>query len=617
MMLVLVGSFCLFFSSAFRTFTADKKHFVMELNLTALDAATSRTTLELSRRISELQFFVPWIYKKSQAEFVGSQFPAGIDKLATELIGISFYEMGADGHVINSKTFTNPRALLPRGFGPEKYGALSSKNSDLLQKFPMQKDIGFWNRSLAGDHPLPILTIGMKADSNQKGKEIFVVADLLQDFLVQALQRSDVASAFLVSANGELISHSSFDETIAQANKPFGHPVLGLAMGKRIPKESQELTIQGEKYLCSFANTAFSNLTIVTQISEAQAFYAIKKIGREWFGIALLVFYAAFAASLFLSRRLTKNIQQLGNSAAEVGKGNFDLQLNIKSGDEVEDVGNAFETMAKKVKQLLLDSVEKARMEQELKTASVLQSTLLEPLNIQLPELEIISFFRPATECGGDFWHVVQEGSTLTLAIGDSTGHGAAAAIVTSLMKSVFSTLKITGAGDQISPEQCMAYLNESLYESAKGKLLMTLNLCRIDLKTGKLTLLNGGHEAPLLVGTQKKGETTCEPLFSRGERLGFSAESKFSAIHHQFATGDTLLFYTDGLTETNGEGGKAWGERVLKKMLLQCNGKPLSEARDFLTQSFLRHVGKSVIPDDVSYILLRWKKAESVRKAA
>jgi sigma-B regulation protein RsbU (phosphoserine phosphatase) len=618
-----ISALSLFSVTAFRTFVQDKKQFVMELNLATLDAATSRIALELSRRLTELGIFLPYVYERTSALKTVDDFPAGVDRLPEEVIAVHFFSSDPATHFAAIGQYRNAPLIESREI-EEKY-IDDLKNLDAASFADSSVgNILFKNRSvqLSAKKSLPIVTIVMRVPvKSAKQKEIIVAVDLLQEFLIQALQRSDIANVFLISTDGELISHSSTEETVSHAGRRYPHPILTASARKARIKESLELTVGSEKVLCSIADTHFGNLSIVSQVSEVHAFFALKQLLRYCFLLGLGVLYGSFVVSLFFSRRLTANIAKLEVAAKEVGKGNLDVTVGIRSNDEIQSVGETLQLMSGQVKTLLTQSAEKARMENELKMASTLQELLLSQKSIKVPGVEVETFYRPASECGGDYWDMKLRGNKLTVLIADATGHGAPAAIVTSLAKSCFCTMNSLPESVALTPADYLTQINQTLFDAAHGQLGMTMSVFQIDLAENQFMLSSAGHEMPLLVSGKSadptgKGEKP-QALFVRGERLGFSVESEYENQTFAISPGDSLLLYTDGLIETQGTNGKPWSERHLSKTLARGKQLPLVESRDQIANAFLNHLGTSPLVDDITFVLIRREVVLPKRKAA
>ena len=230
---------------------------------------------------------------------------------------------------------------------------------------------------------------------------------------------------------------------------------------------------------------------------------------------------------------------------------------------------------------------------------------------IKSEALEIVPHYLAATECGGDFWDAYVHNNKLTILIGDATGHGAPAAIVTAVAKSCLYTLNSVYSKTVLTPEQFLSSLNRIILAACKGRLLMTMCLVQIDLRTGEIQIANAGHESPLLLrATNVQGgkKAKSEVLFSRGERLGFSLDTRYTTLKEQLSPGDALLIYTDGISEAHDASGKEFGERALKKAFAGSGMRELSQMRDDLVISLKEHVKDAPQDDDITFVLLKWK---------
>jgi sigma-B regulation protein RsbU (phosphoserine phosphatase) len=167
--------------------------------------------------------------------------------------------------------------------------------------------------------------------------------------------------------------------------------------------------------------------------------------------------------------------------------------------------------------------------------------------------------------------------------------------------------------------------VNAIVYQSCKGELLMTMSVAQLDLTTGELTLANAGHEAPFHNrGVQyKKDSSTGSPnkkpkadtLFVRGERLGYQANTVYESMTLQLEPGDSVLIYSDGISEAHNKEGKAWGERSLKNTFAQNGGKSLEDIKNELVKSVEAFMDGAPQDDDITFVLFGWKKSHSTSK--
>ena len=624
-MFTLSLGFITFFTLAYRTFSEDKKLFVMELNLSILKTALSETKADLKSRIDELQTFLPKIYE-SNLNQTGNLFrELSIQYLPGELVGVRFYRRNESDYSYQLiKTFTNTELLDNKSLPRDSQDQIEKNHPAPLKDFSFSAGTVLLNRSLklsntveASD--LPVLSFLIPGTFvNDNTKSMVIVVDLIQTFLQKKLQQSEVAEVFLITKSGSLLSHASTKTLIKNTNIIFDHPIVEKLKTRQLPKESLELVVNKESYLCNLSESGLPDTYGISQIKKSEAFQALKTLMRETLLTGLFIFSIALILSIIFANRLTSNIKKLKGAAEAIGHGDLNLDLNIKSNDEIQSVAESFTWMSSRIKELIVETVAKARMAQELETAKLIQDTLLSSPHIDTDAVEVSHFYLSASECGGDVWDAYLCGNKLTILVGDATGHGAPAAIVTAVAKSCFATLNAVYNTAPLSPEIFLEQLNRVIYDSCKGQLLMTMAAIQIDLHTGEAVCSNAGHESPLLLkpeinlpdsqGTETS-KARCEALFVRGERLGFSPDSKFERLNYPLQLGDSILIYTDGVSEATNTVGKQYGERAIKKLLNRLSGQPLTEINRELYSSVKEFMGEAPQLDDITYVLLKWNR--------
>jgi ammonium transporter len=219
------------------------------------------------------------------------------------------------------------------------------------------------------------------------------------------------------------------------------------------------------------------------------------------------------------------------------------------------------------------------RLEQELDDAKVVQKALL-PVESQFPNCEIARHYQSASETGGDWYgySYAPETQSLTLYMGDVTGHGLPSALLSGVVCGAVYSAEYThgmlGAREpRLAAEKQLRNLaevvNRIVLQTGKGELLMTMAFVSVQLRTGQVSFLNAGHNMPYLVkGAGNGGATTVSNLVSRGSRLGEGPRPEFEVVHAKLDAGDVLVLYTDGLLENQGPDGKVFSVRDMKQVL-------------------------------------------------
>src|SRR5690606_18202755 len=123
---------------------------------------------------------------------------------------------------------------------------------------------------------------------------------------------------------------------------------------------------------------------------------------------------------------------------------------NVRSSDEIGELGAHFDVMADRVQALLVETQQKAMLEKELDIARMIQETLLpQPGLTRHHGISFAGFFRAASVCGGDFWQYNElDDARVVLSVGDVTGHGVPSAMISAAAKSSLDTL-VSVSGDR------------------------------------------------------------------------------------------------------------------------------------------------------------------------
>jgi len=226
------------------------------------------------------------------------------------------------------------------------------------------------------------------------------------------------------------------------------------------------------------------------------------------------------------------------------------------------------------------EMVDKVRMQEELKLAEATQQTLLSLRELDLPDLQVISHIEPASETGGDYLSLIEdpERNRVALLIGDVTGHGAPAALLTAAtngyVRHLESLVQEESQLDWLSPSRSLTQLNRIIHASAKGRLLMTFFAGVYDCASRRLRFANAGHPLPLLLRPVQKSPTGKLPrqqikvLKAIGPILGDEQQPQYEEREVYLRSGDTLVWHTDGVPECRNHKGKIYSQRKLERLL-------------------------------------------------
>lgn len=258
---------------------------------------------------------------------------------------------------------------------------------------------------------------------------------------------------------------------------------------------------------------------------------------------------------------------------------------------------------------LRLSEAQREALEREMSIARDVQLSLVPPPGLhQAGPLQIAGALEPASFCGGDLWTYgdLGEGRTFFF-IGDVTGHGMGAALLTAVARSALDTLLSLNVFD---PASLLARVSDAIFASSKGKLMMTAWLGVIDTRAQKLTYANAGHCFPYFVD-RSQGLAKLRSLAAVGTRLGERLGTTWEAQESPFRPGDELLLYTDGLTECANPAGEEFGERRLRRLAAELSTKQHADASELVSgvmKTVHAHYLDAARADDVTLVGIAFK---------
>jgi sigma-B regulation protein RsbU (phosphoserine phosphatase) len=248
-----------------------------------------------------------------------------------------------------------------------------------------------------------------------------------------------------------------------------------------------------------------------------------------------------------------------------------------------------------------LTAPEQRALEQDLTLAARIQRGLLPPAEIAAAGWEVRYHWEPAGPVSGDYCDVIAGGNGhgaagLTFVFGDISGKGVAAAMLMSHLHATFRSL--------LGVTECAAELvgraNRVFRDSALSPHFATL-VCGRALPGGEVELCNAGHLPPrLLTGGGLQAISTT------GLPVGAFYSTDFASLRVALAPGDTLVLYTDGLTEARDESGREYGEERLDTVLRHCGQAPAAELIAACRADLAAHLGGARLTDDLTLLALR-----------
>lgn len=243
-----------------------------------------------------------------------------------------------------------------------------------------------------------------------------------------------------------------------------------------------------------------------------------------------------------------------------------------------------------------------AELHAELELGREQQRRIVSIATPDIPGYELASHYEAAREIGGDFFELFRRrghGRSLGVVIADVTGKGIAAGLLMA-----FARPLIHGAVDQATgPADALERTNRILVDERRSALFITALAAVLELRTGAFRLANAGHESPFLIPADG---SPVEPLGTAGVLLGAFVQLDLEESTTTLAPGDTLLLYTDGVTDAVGPDGDRFGDDRLLATIEAARG---GSAHDLVAalRAAVDDFAAAIEPaDDVTIVAIR-----------
>jgi len=291
----------------------------------------------------------------------------------------------------------------------------------------------------------------------------------------------------------------------------------------------------------------------------------------------VVLFSVAFA--WILGSRVTRRVEVLRDASKRIAAGDLEGRVSITEGDELGQLGGAFNEMTGELGRARAALSNQARMARELEIAAQIQRALLPPAPSHA-DFEFAGRMVPADEVGGDFYDVLSDPNrgTLWISVGDVSGHGVGAGLVMLMAQAAFASHFLNNSAE--APARVLREVNALLCENITTRLrdnkYVTAQLLTYQ-GDGSFVCV-GAHEWPI-VYRAKTGR--CEIIEAPGPWLGIAPELPdvpLTALSVE--PGDVLCLYSDGITEAQNAEGELFDMARMSAVIEAAlgEGKPLDD---------------------------------------
>jgi len=246
---------------------------------------------------------------------------------------------------------------------------------------------------------------------------------------------------------------------------------------------------------------------------------------------------------------------------------------------------------------LLEESLEKRRMEEDMRMAAEIQTGLLPREAPGVPGWDLAGCNRPCRTVGGDYYDFAVEDARLLLALGDVSGKGTGAALLMTVLRAaVRSHWREPVLADAV------VRINRTVCQNVPSSKFVTFFLAALDPGTGRLDYVNAGHNPPLLVRAGGEVET----LSDGGLVLGMFDNVVYDGGRVEIRSGDTLVIYSDGVTETWDPDGEEFAEERLRALAVENRTLAAEELQNAILREIERFEAGARATDDRTIVVLK-----------
>ena len=246
----------------------------------------------------------------------------------------------------------------------------------------------------------------------------------------------------------------------------------------------------------------------------------------------------------------------------------------------------------------------KQQRQEDINQASEIQQSFIKTIYPAFPnrtDIDLYATYQPARGVSGDlFDYFFIDDDNLVLTMGDVSGKGVPAAFFMSVAQTIIKTNALEPKADLIVQKA-----NKELCTSNHHQFFLTLVLGVLNVKTGILEYCNAAHTPGYILSTNGKIKELAQ---SHGLPLGLYPDKSYSSAQVQLVKGDTLVLYTDGVTEMLNENNVQYGNQRLIENLVSLSGQSPKDMVERLEKSFKMYIGHGYQTDDITMLIFKYK---------
>lgn len=372
-------------------------------------------------------------------------------------------------------------------------------------------------------------------------------------------------------------------------------------------EDIRRLEVDGDPSFVIFRPILTTGWSLGIVCPESDIFGGFRRFRNTLLLSLILGLILMFLVMYFIIHRQIKPLSSLATHAETMASGKLEVELpHMDRTDEIGVLNRAFRYMQVSLRdyidKLTTATAKRERIEGELQIARDIQMGMV-PRNFPAfpgrTDIDLFASMSPAKEVGGDLYDYFIKEDKLYFCIADVSGKGVPASLFMAVVRNLFRVVASEGE----VPEEIARRINDTVSEDNEQLMFITMFIGMADLKTGKLSFCNCGHNPPVLLGG-KPGFMECEPNVPLGIAPGFV----FKGQSIKDFRGTPILLYTDGLNEAENSAHEELGNDRLIQSLSENPYKDAQATIETLLNTVAAHVGDAEQSDDLTLLCINLK---------
>ena len=438
-------------------------------------------------------------------------------------------------------------------------------------------------------------------------------------------KNADISKIAMVSYGGDLLYDSDLDTSgrFEGASRLVTEDVLEMVQAEHLSVrtvDGRTFYLNGDRFvdldenvlpdLESGALVEFfvvpttERYAVIYGVDYASLFERVAEMRERIIYMALFGVMLGILLSFFMSRQVTRPVSRLVEGAQAVAAGDFKARVDVRTNDELAYLAENFNKMTADLEESMEAKLYKDRVAHELQLATEIQKQLI-PDDTEIPQidgLDIAAGLVPAEEIGGDLYDFMKlDENKLRLYLGDVTGHGVPAGIVSSIANALFH-----GYRQLPSLKDILVQVNDVLKVKTMPNMFITLCMLEWDAMQKQLHYVSAGHEQLVHF---RAAEAAVELMPAGGVALGMfpKIDSSFEIVNIDFQIGDFVVVYSDGVPEAWRNEKENYGMERLQKFCASLdNKKSAKEIKDAILADVEQFRAGYKQQDDITLIVLK-----------